>query len=301
MLNSKWFLEYTTYEEGSFHSLKEIIYAGSSNYQRIEIIQTGSYGKCLVLDGKIQSTIADEFIYHEALVHPALTIHKSPKRVLICGGGEGATAREALKHPDISEVFIVDLDREVVELSKQYLKEWHKGAYDDRRVKLFYEDARGFIERYDNFFDVMILDLPEPFEGGPALLLYTKEFYRKAYKCLNKDGVMVTQAASCAVNNMNVFTAIVNTIKQIFPVVMPYTANIPSFHSPWGFCLASKDKKHSTVSTEIIKKRLINLKGELRFYDESTHVGMFSLPKYLRKAIENETAVITDSSPVSFY
>jgi len=299
-LNSKWFLEQTTNEEGSFHSLKEIIYAGSSSCQRIEIIQTGSYGKCLVLDGKIQSTEADEFIYHEALVHPALIMHRMPKKILIGGGGEGATAREALKHPTISEIFIVDLDRDVVDLSRQYLKEWHEGAYEDKRVKIFFDDARRIIGKSDNF-DVIILDLPEPFESGPALLLYTKEFYKKVYDCLNKEGVIVTQAASSAVNNLNVFTAIINTIKQVFPVVRPYIVNVPSFHAPWGFVLASKDKDPLGLSAEFIKNRLVSLKGELKFYDYNAHIGIFSLPKYLREAIEKETTVITDSSPISFY
>lgn len=300
MLNSKWFLEQTNNDEGSFHSIKEIIYAGSSIYQRIEIIQTGSYGKCLVLDGKIQSTEVDEFIYHEALVHPALILHDLPRRILIGGGGEGATAREALKHPSISEIFIVDLDRDVVELSKQYLKEWHKGAYEDKRVKIFFDDARKFIEKSDNF-DIIIIDLPEPFEGGPALLLYTKEFYKKAYDHLNKDGIFATQATSSAVNNLNVFTAIINTIKQVFPVVRPYIVNVPSFHTPWGFVLASKNKDPFDLSEEIIKDRLGRLKGTLRFYDYETHRGIFSLPKYIREAIEKESTVITDSFPISFY
>lgn len=300
MLNSKWFLEQTTEDEGTLHSIKDILYAGSSQYQRIDIIKTGSYGKCLVLDGKIQSSEADEFIYHEAIVHPALLLLNSPQRILIAGGGEGAVAREVLKHPSVSDVALVDLDKFAVKVCKKYLPEWHNGAFDDKRVKVFFEDARKFIEKSCNF-DVVIIDLPEPSEGGPAFMLYTIEFYKNVYNCLKEDGVMVTQATSVAVNNLKVFTAITNTLRHVFPIVRPYSVNIPSFSSPWGFVLASKKNDPANLTKEDIQKRLAGLMDGLKFYDYETHLGMFSLPKYLRDAIEREEFVIEDSSPLSFY
>ena len=300
MLNSKWFLEQTTREEGSFHSLKEIIYTGASKYQKIDVIRTGSYGKCLVLDGKIQSTEVDEFIYHEALVHPALTLHNSPKRVLIAGGGEGATAREVLKHPSVSEVVIVDIDNDVVVASKQYHPELHSGSFEDNRVKVVIDDARIFIEKERNF-DVIIIDLPEPTEGGPALMLYTKEFYESVFRSLNDDGIVVTQSASASINNCKVFSSIVNTIKKVFPVVNPYTANIPSFYAIWGFTLASKIYSALDLSPDLINEKISRLKGNLNFYDGETHVGIFHMPKYLRVAIDREEIIISDSSPISFY
>lgn len=300
MLNSRWFLEKTTKDEGAFHSLKEIIYTGRSQFQRIDILMTGSYGKCLVLDGKMQSSEVDEFIYHEALVHPALFLLESPQKILIAGGGEGATAREALKHPTVSEVIIVDLDRELVNLSKKYLDEWHRGAFEDRRVKIFFEDARSFIQKAEKF-DAVIIDLPEPVEDGPAAMLYTKEFYEGVYKCLSESGIAVTQATSVAVNNLKAFTAITNTIKQVFPVVKPYTVNVPSFFSPWGFVLMSKNKDLPNMASGHLQAGLDNLKDSLRFYDYETHAGMFSLPRYLRDSIAREELVITDSSPISFY
>lgn len=300
MLNSKWFLEQTTDNEGSFHSLKELIYTGSSAYQRIDIISTGSYGKCLVLDGKMQSSEVDEFIYHEALVHPSLFLSPLPLRILIAGGGEGATAREALKHPSVSEVVIVDIDKQVVKICEEYLSEWHMNAFADKRVKVFFEDARKFIEKSENF-DVIIVDLPEPTEDSPAFMLYTKEFYKSIYKCLNKEGVIITQAASTAVNNLKVFTAIINTIKQVFPVVRPYTVNVPSFYAPWGFVVASRKNDPLPLSQAYIEDKIKGMRGKLRFYDYETHLGMFSLPKYLRDSIEKEELIITDSSPISFY
>ncbi len=300
MLHSRWFLEQTTEHEGAFHSLSEIVYSGISPYQRIEVIRTGSYGKCLVLDGKMQSSEVDEFIYHEALVHPSLVLSDSPRRVLIAGGGEGATAREVAKHQAVREIIIVDLDREVVEISKRHLHEWHRGVFDDARVQVVFEDARRYIET-SRGVDVMVIDLPEPTSGGPALMLYTREFYSLAREALSEEGILVTQAASSAVHNLRVFTRIVHTLKQVFPVVRPYTVNVPSFFSPWGFVLASRRKDPLQLTAGSLNRTLEALPGGLAFYDSETHVGMFSLPKYVRKALEGEESIITDSSPLSFY
>lgn len=297
MKNTKWYIEETTENEILLHSLREIIYSGSSPYQRIEVIKTGNLGKCLYLDGKMQSSEMDEFIYHEALVHPAMFLYNSPKVILIAGGGEGATIREVLKHP-VKEVVMVDLDEEVINVSKKFLPEWNLDAFNDPRVKLVIDDARSYIEKTKNYFDVIIMDLPEPTEGGPAYLLYTKEFYKKIYEALKKDGIMVTQAASTSINNLFVFVSIIKTIKEIFPYVKPYIANIPSFFAPWGFALASKLINPEPVD---LKDKLSHFDKNLRFLDFDAYISMFSLPKYIKKAIEEGGVVIRDNSPLSFY
>lgn len=297
MKNTKWYIEETTENEILLHSLREIIYSGSSPYQRIEVIKTGNLGKCLYLDGKIQSSEMDEFIYHEALVHPAMFLSNSPKVILIAGGGEGATIREVLKHP-VKEVVMVDLDEEVINVSKKFLPEWNSNAFNDPRVKLVIDDARSYIDNTKDYFDVIIMDLPEPTEGGPAYLLYTKEFYKKIYETLKKDGIMVTQAASTSINNLFVFVSIIKTIKEIFPYVKPYIANIPSFFAPWGFVLASK-----LINPELVdlKDKLSHFDKNLKFLDFDAYISMFSLPKYIKKAIEEGGVVIHDNSPLSFY
>ncbi|MCX8031004.1 MAG: polyamine aminopropyltransferase [Thermodesulfovibrionales bacterium] len=300
MLNSKWFFEQTSNEEGSFYSLQEVIYSNFSGFQDIKVIKSGAFGKCLILDGKMQSAESDEFIYHEALIHPSLFSHRQPKRVFIAGGGEGATAREILKHKSVDEIVIVDLDREVIEISKRYLYEWSQGAFENEKVKLYYEDAREFIKR-EGFFDVIVLDLPEPTEGGPAYLLYTKEFYSLVFDHLTEDGIAVTQAASSAVHNLKVFTLIAKTLMSVFPIVRPYTANIPSFFTPWGFVLASKRYDPLQLSPKDIDRKIKDIDSQLQFYDSETHYHMFSLPKYIRTAIKKQNQIISDKKPVSFY
>ncbi|NOX19981.1 MAG: polyamine aminopropyltransferase [Nitrospirae bacterium] len=301
MLGSRWFLEITTDKEANLHSLEEVIYTGQSRFQRVEILRIGSYGKALVLDGKIQSAEADEFIYHEALVHLPLLTHGLPRRVLIAGGGEGATIREVLKYPEVEKVYMVDLDDEVVKVCKEYLPEWHRGCFDDPRVEVVFDDARKFIDESNELFDAIILDLPEPMEAGPAIMLYTKEFYASVKEHLKDDGVMVTQATSISVNNYDAFRIIHNTISQVFPIVRGYWTSVPSFYIPWGFVFASKDRDPKALTIEEIQTRLANLKDGMRFYNPEIHHGMLALPEFLKRAVNEETRVNLDDSPISFY
>lgn len=299
MKNCKWYIEQTSDDEIILHSLKEIIYTEQSPYQRIEIIHFGNLGRCLLLDGKMQSSEVDEFIYHEALVHPVMLLSESVNRVLIAGGGEGATLREVLKYP-VNEVVMVELDESVIKIAKQYLPEWNNGAFDDPRVKLIIDDARSYIEKTKNYFDVIIIDLPEPAEGGPAYLLYTMEFYKKVKEALTEKGMMVTQSASASVNNLRVFVSIVSTLKQVFPYLKPYIIYVPSFFAPWGFVLVSK-KINPDENIHRINEKLYSIGESLKFYDMDAHTAMFCLPKHIKKSFEKGGSIIHDDSPLSFY
>ncbi len=301
MLSSRWFLELSTSHEVNLHSLEEIIHKSQSPFQKVEIVKLGSFGKALVLDGKIQSTESDEFIYHESLIHPAMITSETPRKILIAGGGEGASIREVLKYPTVERVYLVDLDEDVVEVCKKHLTEWHQDAFTNPKVKVYFQDSRKFISATNELFDIIILDLPEPEKSGPALMLYTKEFYEEIYNHLTDKGIMVTQATSIAVNNYRSYTAIFHSIRQVFPLVHGYWASVPSFYTPWGFVVASKGPDPTLLKKDIIEEKLASLSRELRFYDAETHTGLFSLPKFLREALKKEDRINTDSSPLSFY
>ncbi|UCG78867.1 MAG: polyamine aminopropyltransferase [Nitrospirota bacterium] len=300
MLNSRWFLEFTTKDEGSIQSLIEVIHSSNTEFQRLEILKLGSFGKCLILDGKIQSTEADEFIYHETLVQPAIMSMERPEKVLIAGGGEGATIREVLRHGSIKEVTLVDLDREVVESCKRYMPEWHNGVFDDPRVKVVYDDARKYIESSDEVFDLIVLDLPEPFDSGPVQLLYTKEFYSIISGKLTTSGCLVTQATSSAVHNCSAFKIIGRTAGEVFPVIRPYTVNIPSFYSPWGFIFASNATDPVKVQKKELENKIRKVEG-LSYYNSDIHYSLFSLPTFLQKGFKEESRINTDDDPISFY
>ena len=215
---TKWYIERITPDLVQLSSIKGVVFSGKSKYQTVEVLENGCFGRCLVLDGKTQSSQADEFIYHESLVHPAMLAHPKPETVCIAGGGEGATAREALRHNTVKRAVMIDLDAEVVDLCREYLEGHHQGAFDDPRLDLQINDASAYLQGTPERFDVILLDLPDPMEGGPAYLLYTKSFYEMLKGKLNPGGLLVTQSGPASViNYTEVFTAINRTLREVFP------------------------------------------------------------------------------------
>jgi len=280
------------------HGVKHFLVSTKTKFQRIDIVECHRYGKCLFLDGKIQSSEADEFIYHEVLVHPALLLPSSLKKVLIIGGGEGATLREVLKHPSLEYILMVDIDQELIKYCQQFLPEWSRGAFEDSRVELIFEDARKHLEETKEIFNSMIIDLPEPLEGGPAWRLYTREFYKLVFEHLSEDGTIALQAGTTRFRDTELLVSIVKTLQTIFPVVRPFQAIIPSFDLPWGFVLATKKTDPLNLSPAEIDKRLEERKIDtLGYYDGLMHQAIFILPKYLRRDLKERGRVIEDETP----
>jgi spermidine synthase len=295
----KWFLDSLSPVEGHMHGIDTIVYAKQTAYQKVEIIDTFSYGRSLVLDGKMQSSESDEFIYHEALVHPAMLTHPNPKKVFVVGGGEGATVREILRYRSVTRVVMVDIDQEVVESCKEHLPAWHAGAFDDPRTELAYQDARRWLEETKETYDIIIIDISEPVEEGPAYLLYTKEFYSLVTERLSPDGIISLQAGTTSVKNLLNFTSVYQTLKQSFPVVAGYQACIPSFGLPWGFALASKRFDPQSLDVKEVNQRIADrVTGELKYYDGILHQGQFLLPKHVRQEMEKQDRIIEDNHPL---
>jgi len=298
----KWFCDRISPDLIQLHSIEEVLYTGRTRFQSVEIIRTGSYGKCLVLDGKIQSSEVDEFIYHEALVQPAMVAHPCPETVFIAGGGEGATLREVLSHHTVKRAVMVDIDEEIIGICRTFLPDHSRGAFDDKRTELYHADARDYLAGCADTFDIVIIDLPDPIEAGPAYLLFTQEFYRLARDRLTADGIMSVQAGSASLTELLNFSAVYNTLKSVFPIVCPYKTDVPAFGGPWGFCLAAASLDPTRLSAKEIDSRISarSLSG-LKFYDGLTHQGMFALPKYLRSELSAQTRLITDSEPLYLY
>jgi spermidine synthase len=253
-----------------------------------------------VLDGRIQSSQADDFMYHELLVHPGLLAHPNPKRAMVIGGGEGATVREILRHRSITDCLMVDIDAEVVEECKKHLPEMHQGAFEDPRTRVLNEDARAYLEKTSERFDLIVVDLVEPLEEGPACLLFTKEFYGLIRDRLTDQGVMTMQAGMTKINELHFYGAVSRTLREVFPVVAPYQGFISCFGTPWGFMLASKGTDPRRQSAEEID-RLIAARldpDELGYWNGGAHLHSFNLPKFLSQAVERNDRVITDANPL---
>lgn len=298
----KWFHDHLSPDEVHMLGITSTIVSKQTRFQQLEILETKSYGRCLVLDGKMQSSEADEFIYHEALVHPAMLTHPDPQRVFIVGGGEGATLREVLRHHSVKSAFMVDIDQEVVEGCKQYLPQWHQGSFDDPRVRLGFIDARKYLEETNETFDIIIIDLSEPVEEGPSYLLFTKEFYSIVLDRLTAEGIIALQAGSTAITSLLGFSATYQTTRTVFPIVVPYQAIVPSFGLPWGFVLASKRLDPRDLSSQEVGERIAErVTGELRYYNGEIHGGQFLFPKHIRVALEKEERIIEDNHPLFTY
>jgi spermidine synthase len=297
--NYRWFIEYFSAEEGHLHGIRHVLFSKQTPFQSLDIVELGSYGKALVLDGRIQSSIRDEFIYHEMLVHPAMLCHPEPRTVFIVGGGEGATLREVLRHRSVQRALMVDIDEEVVRRCREFLPEWHQGAFDDARTELRFVDARKYLEETAETFDVVIIDISEPIEEGPAYLLFTKEFYEIVRDRLSVAGVVSLQAGTVSLNDLACFTAIHKTLERVFPVVAPAWASVPSFALPWGFSVATKQHDPRALSPADVDKLVADrISGELRYYDGITHQAGFLLPKHIRMRLAGETRIIEDNHPL---
>ena len=283
----------------------------------------------LVTDGKTQSTQFDEFVYHESLVHPPLLkVANSgipPKSVFIGGGGELATAREVLRHSSVERCVMVDLDAKVVAVCKDYLPEWGgESVLNDPRFELVVGDAHAWLLNTEETFDAIIMDISDPIEAGPGIMLYTKEFYEYAVTRLNPNGVFVTQsgmaesvpAASVAEVDPSCYAPIFNTLKASFDCVVPYSTNIPSFGSNWGFILAFQNGSKSEAAAKLednwkvperdlidilIEKQITGGSDALKFYDGMTHLSLFALSKPLRNYMAKDNRIMTKDNPIFMY
>jgi len=263
---------------------KRLYVVKKTKYQEVVIADLEDFGKSLVLDGYIQSSLVDEYIYHESLVHPAMVVHPNPRNVLIIGGGEGATLREVLKHRCVERVTMVDIDGEVVELSKRYLPEMHKGAFDDPRAKVVIGDGREYLMNTKEEFDVIILDLTDPYSSDIAKQLYTREFYEKVFEKLRDPGVMVTQAGNSFFFE-DVYESIVKAIKDVFPKVLEYHSWIPSFGYSCNFVMATKGVDPFALTEKEVDSRLRERNVVTRYFTGRTFIAMINAPIVLRSGV----------------
>lgn len=293
-----WIVERVNPWELHHHAVSRILARATTPHQELMIVEFGGCAKALVLDGKIQSCTIDEFIYHEALVHLACVCHGGPRSALVLGGGEGATARELLRWHTIERIRMIDIDADVVTACRTHLPELHQGAFDDPRFELVIGDALDLLDTTDTRWDIVISDLSDPIEDGPSTSLFTQETFQKVRRVLAEDGFFVVQAGPVGPIDMSLHVRLVNTIATVFDHVAPYSACVPSFGSPWGFCLASSQPIDTVPDPAVVDVLLQQkTKAGLRAFDGRTMLGLFQIPLHVRRAIELERDVYTMRSP----
>jgi spermidine synthase/S-adenosylmethionine decarboxylase proenzyme len=295
------FAEFITPADRYEHDLAELYTSGTSEFQDYLIGRSDAWGRMLVLDGVVQSTEADEFIYHEGIVHPAAYAASAtaPVRdVLILGGGEGACLREALRWNSVERVTMVDIDAEVVAACREYLPNHHQGAFDDPRVNLIHGDAVAYLRSIpDASLDVIVSDMTDPVEDGPSTFCFTVEYFAEIARILRPHGVLAVQAGPASPVEIALHAKVVRTLHEVFPFVIPYAVDAPCYGRDLGFVIASREELDSRLTAVGIAARTEAIIGKHRWLTPDLLRGKLSIPPYLVDAINERADVYRDDAP----
>ncbi|MBO9609407.1 MAG: polyamine aminopropyltransferase [Paenibacillaceae bacterium] len=272
-----WYTEKQTETFGITAKIRETLVTEKTDFQDLAIIDTMEFGRMLVLDGMVMTTVKDEFVYHEMVAHPALFTHPNPERVLVVGGGDGGVIREIMKHPKVKKAVLVDIDGKVIEYSKQFLPEI-AGELENPRVEVIVNDGYMHIHDHKNEYDVIMVDSTEPV--GPAVELFSRGFYQGIYEALREDGIFVAQTDNPWFK-ADLIQSVNRDVKEIFPIVRVYCANIPTYPSGlWTFTMGSKTHDPLAVDPNAIPDI------PTRYYTPELHRAAFALPRFVADLVK---------------
>jgi len=267
--------------------IKRVIAQGRTKFQEYLFFESKMHGVCISLDGDIQSCQSDEHIYHEALVHPAMLAHPNPKRVLIMGGGEGATAREVLRHKRVQKVVMVDIDKEFVELCKEHIPSWGKDAFEDGRLEVLYMDINEYLKGCDEKFDVVIGDLIDVDDwDSPAAFLYGEGLYKTIKPLLNPDAIVATQGGALDTQESINHKHIREVMSRVFCDVCSYGIVIPSFYHLWGYIIAG-DNLEIVKDGSLLREKFVSASKDMQMIGVGAKAlaNGFELPLQIQKNI----------------
>ena len=264
--------------------MDEVLFEVRTEHQHLVIFKNPFWGTVMALDGIIQTTERDEFIYHEMMTHVPILAHGSAKKVLIIGGGDGGILREVTKHASVEAVTQVEIDEKVVEMCKQYLPNHSAGAFDDPRLNLVIDDGVNFVRTTEEKFDVIISDSTDPV--GPGEVLFESPFYEGVKRCLNPGGVFVAQNGVVFMQGEEV-TNSYRRLSPLFADVHFYHAAVPTYvGGSMTFAWASDNPELRRQPVEVIRERFEASGIETRYYTPEIHVGSFALPKYVHDLMQ---------------
>lgn len=281
---------------GFFYAIKRRLRFGATKYQTLELVDTSEFGRVLILDGITQAAQKGECYYHEPMVHPAMCTHPRPERVLVIGAGDGGIIREVLKYPCVTSLDLAELDEGVIEFSRKYLPSVHQGAFDDPRVRIHISDGRDFVEKHPKSFDMVIMDMTDPF--GPARFLYTRDFFLSVKRSfVDKRGVFVMHTES-PVTRPRTFACIQCTLRSVFPHVCPLYCYIHMYATLWSVTVSSDRSDMTAVSRVQVDKKLsrYGVKG-LRYYTGRIHEAAQASWPVLEQLLDKRARILTDRHP----
>lgn len=279
-----WFEEYHTANTKFGIRVREQLYHGESEYQKIDVFDSPEFGRVLTSNGSVIFTDQEEFVYDEMVVHVPMAVHPNVKRVLVLGGGDGGVARELAHYNEIEIIDVVEPDKMFVDVSRKFFPNNAVGL-DDVRVRIHYEDGLRFLRKCSDQYDLIINDATDPL--GHEAGLFTKEFYGNCFKALHEDGIMVYQHGSPFFDeDEESCRSMHRKAYRSFPINRVYQAHIPTCPAGyWLFGFASK-KYHPLKDFDAERWDARGIKTW--YYTTHLHRGAFMLPKYVEDMLEEE-------------
>ncbi len=269
------------------HRVKEVIVKKQTVFQKVEIYDLYDYGVSLFINGIPQSSMKDEIIYHECLVQPAVLFSKNRNnfRALVLGTGEGATLRELLKHNFVTNIDAVDVDKEAVEIFRQYLEPMHGNSYDHQKVNLLFESAGDFLRNTNHLYDIIISDITDInfFNLGATEARKQSDFYSLIKKRLKEDGILAMHSSELTEIHYEKHFALRELMQTVFTGVFSYRVYVPFFECPWGFLLATDNTEiNPTETTEEEFSRLLDHQIDWKFIDPRNLRSIFSIQEFYK-------------------
>ena len=283
MINDhEWVCEKWPYVETRY-LVRSILYDEKSDFQQVQIVDTHQYGKMLVLDGIVQTTEKDEFVYHEMMVHVPMLSHPEPLSVLIIGGGDGGILREVLRYESVKKVVMVEIDFKVIDLCMEYIPSINNGAFEDKRTDLIISDGAAYVQETDEKFDVVIVDSPDPI--GPAKVLFSNQFYKDIYGIMNPNAVLARQTGSTHIQPGEQKEAF-DILKNIFSNVNLYLFTVPTYVGGlFSAMFCSDDIDPMDADIDILNQKIEKNNIQSLYYNPWIHKGAFHVPAFIKERL----------------
>lgn len=261
-----------------------VFYDSATEHQRLRVFENGRFGRVLTLDGVVQTTEGDEFMYHEMLAHVPILAHGAAKRVLVIGGGDGGMAREVLRHASVAHCTMVEIDAGVVDFSKEYLPALSNGVFDDPRLNLVIADGAAFMAETHEPYDVIIVDSTDPI--GPGEVLFTDSFYGHARNLLTADGILVTQNG-VPFMQPDELRQTMRAFRALFADHGCYLTHVPSYAGgPMALGWGAMSGTARATDAATLRARFEAADLTTRYYTPEVHAAAFALPRYIAALLD---------------
>lgn len=281
-----WYSEMHTDDVKFSLRIKEQLFSKQSDFQQVDVFSTFEYGNLMTLDGLVMVTEKDEFVYHDMIVHPAMSIAPHVKNVLVIGGGDGGTVRELVRYAQIESIDMVEIDKMVCDVAIDYFP-GISSALKHPKVHLYYEDGVAWVKDKVACYDLILIDSTDPV--GPGEGLFTTEFYQNCYKALTDKGILINQNETPIYEKFFEVGVSSNIkLKKMFPIVKVYQASIPTY--PGGYWLFNFASKDLDPIADLSAERWLKEGLKTKYYNPELHVGAFMLPNYVKEKFENGDA-----------